>query len=580
MTVTGFIPTPSFPLTSAAPYTYRDALTYVKQFEIFRQKINELIASDDAQTTAYSTIADAVNVSINSALELLAGMEDTYGELLVDMQAQLTNQLADVEILVTSLGTAIQDAETANQIATTLANDFASAVEGFQDDLAAIQLSVSSLMTANIADVNAALSSKMDINSVLIDVADYGAVGDGITDDTTAIQAAIDAGGYGAVIFIPAKPHLVSSTLTLKANQTLSGASMNRRGLSGGASQDGGSRLIAAVAFTGVLIACEGGVSFDSLRIDGPGSGTSATAVQQILGSSFSARNVFIRNFAVGWHLKDIYYVNLDHITVWECGTAILFEHCYNVSIFNVRISAIKVDGSVATGIRMTNQSEIHMFGGAIEGYGVGIHMDGAYQLLDMNGVYFEQGVGTPGYSIGVFMAGVGCTINASGCLVWLNNHRSWIYVPAAYGVRLNASGNYFKWANNPSTIGIFAYEWENPNTGGLRVILSGDNWERVPKVDTTKYCPTILPGMSRVIMPYGAIRDGGINDEVEVHTMRTVVQGLANWTQIPNNRNIAMPSMPRGEAWAGALVWDDDARMIKVWDGASWCDSMGNVVG
>ena len=46
------------------------------------------------------------------------------------------------------------------------------------------------------------------------DVRDYGALGDGVIDDTTAIQAAIDAAGTG-IVFFPAGTYLVTSTLTV-----------------------------------------------------------------------------------------------------------------------------------------------------------------------------------------------------------------------------------------------------------------------------------------------------------------------------------------------------------------------------
>jgi len=45
------------------------------------------------------------------------------------------------------------------------------------------------------------------------DVIDYGAVGDGATDDTAAIQAAFDAAGRGDRIVIPAGEYVISRRL-------------------------------------------------------------------------------------------------------------------------------------------------------------------------------------------------------------------------------------------------------------------------------------------------------------------------------------------------------------------------------
>ena len=60
-----------------------------------------------------------------------------------------------------------------------------------------------------------------------ISVKDFGAVGDGVTDDTAAIQAAINASPFGAVVFIPPGQYKLSSTLNLKDGITLSGAGRN-----------------------------------------------------------------------------------------------------------------------------------------------------------------------------------------------------------------------------------------------------------------------------------------------------------------------------------------------------------------
>lgn len=62
------------------------------------------------------------------------------------------------------------------------------------------------------------------INSAPISVLDYGAVGDGITDDTLAIQAAIDAGVLNKqIVYFPAGTYLITDTINLPIGSQLVG---------------------------------------------------------------------------------------------------------------------------------------------------------------------------------------------------------------------------------------------------------------------------------------------------------------------------------------------------------------------
>ena len=54
-----------------------------------------------------------------------------------------------------------------------------------------------------------------------ISVLDYGAVGDGVTDDSASIQAALDAASSGGIIFFPNKTYLLKSNVLFYSKQTL-----------------------------------------------------------------------------------------------------------------------------------------------------------------------------------------------------------------------------------------------------------------------------------------------------------------------------------------------------------------------
>jgi len=64
------------------------------------------------------------------------------------------------------------------------------------------------------------------IDGAVYNVLDYGAVGNGSTDDTVAIQAAIDAANAagGGTVYFPAGTYKLTDTVNLKANVKLQGA--------------------------------------------------------------------------------------------------------------------------------------------------------------------------------------------------------------------------------------------------------------------------------------------------------------------------------------------------------------------
>ena len=72
----------------------------------------------------------------------------------------------------------------------------------------------------NIKEINTQLEEKANLNEIY--VTDFGAKGDGITDDTSSIKNAIDSANNCSIIF-PKGVYIVSSTINLKSNIKLTG---------------------------------------------------------------------------------------------------------------------------------------------------------------------------------------------------------------------------------------------------------------------------------------------------------------------------------------------------------------------
>jgi hypothetical protein len=64
-------------------------------------------------------------------------------------------------------------------------------------------------------------------DDVIVSVTDFGAVGDGVTDDTAAVQAALDSLATGGVVFMPAGVYKIDADLTVPNGVTLDGGIRN-----------------------------------------------------------------------------------------------------------------------------------------------------------------------------------------------------------------------------------------------------------------------------------------------------------------------------------------------------------------
>ena len=102
---------------------------------------------------------------------------------------------------------------------------------GTDDAVAAAQAAAAADATskANAAQA-AAQAASVAKGNLAVNVKDYGAVGDGVTDDSTAIRAAITAGTGGAVHFAPGKTYVITGrsgtifrALAIPADTTLVG---------------------------------------------------------------------------------------------------------------------------------------------------------------------------------------------------------------------------------------------------------------------------------------------------------------------------------------------------------------------
>lgn len=127
-----------------------------------------------------------------------------------------------------------------------------------------------------------------------VSVKDFGAVGDGVTDDTAAIQAAIDAFPGGTTVYFPRGTYRVTAQIVVGTKISLLGegiASENNTG----AGPRGASCILRDFAGSDATIAMNGDTSsIDGLDVDGDGKGTGDQV--QVWGSRVRIGKLSTRN--------------------------------------------------------------------------------------------------------------------------------------------------------------------------------------------------------------------------------------------------------------------------------------------
>lgn len=234
-----------------------------------------------------------------------------------------------------------------------------------------------------------------DKNNDLVSVKDFGAVGDGVTDDTAAFQAAIDS---KKSLYIPDGIYLISSTLIITATDSLCIVGNNF-----GHVND---------QTTGSVIKFTGSAS-PAIRVQGGAIGAKISGL--FLDIQDSSSDGF--DFGGAWYLKlqdcvvrnarygvYLHYDTPDYFSGVAELTSCYFAKCANgVKTSKVDINVVKVDnctffdgvngvliGDLGAASSVRNFIVRDSLFEANTGYDVGVVAGGAQQLL-VDGNYFEE---------------------------------------------------------------------------------------------------------------------------------------------------------------------------------------------
>lgn len=317
-------------------------------------------------------------------------------------------------------------------------------------------------------------------SGIYFNVVDYGAVGDDSTDDTTAIQAAIDAAELvNGTVYFPATAdaYKITATLTIDAQISILGE--------GGGGFDNPGPVIRmntanTTAFeTSYPSAYD--VSWKNLYIKGPGSASSGSGIYG------HDRNIYcdtirVQGFFYGIRIgPSSFYSKLIKAFIRANANAnVLVES----GATDIELYACRLDGS-SYGIKADGCHSIRVYGGSMEANSYGYYGTSGNQATLISGVYFEDN-STNDIAVGV--ASGDKSVLIEGCLFTTNSTtRS---IDAGTVDRLSVIGCFFDAAHPAGddirTTSSSTYVLLGNNTySGAGVVLAGPAIDLDPS-DTT----------------------------------------------------------------------------------------------
>lgn len=164
-----------------------------------------------------------------------------------------------------------------------------------------------------------------------VSVKDFGAVGDGVTDDTAAIQNAIDAAPFGGWVYFPSGKYIISSAITVNKPLTISGPNAGSIQNSSNGSyvqqitiSENAFTLVArtenyAFGQYGII-----GITFENIAIYGNSTTKSANGIgvdTTVNGGDFHIRECVFRDVNIKWFEKAYDLKGIAYLNDWFNGS-------------------------------------------------------------------------------------------------------------------------------------------------------------------------------------------------------------------------------------------------------------------
>ena len=325
-------------------------------------------------------------------------------------------------------------------------------------------------------------------------VRDFGAKGDGVTDDIVAFENCAAAAGVNGTIEVADGQYRLSRTFTLPATATMVGDNLAH------ADQPTTGAVI-NVDHAGVGISTGYG-QIVGLAVHGPYKNGSSPATS--IGIKWSGggklEDVTIVGFNQAVQATKAWYAKIKRLFTFKNMVGLYVDNCYNMTLTDCRLQSKTDDGNLGRCMDLLNNSWVTCYGTSFESFAFGAYIHGNGSLFSSNGGYFETQSGASVNS-GVFVEGTGNTVNLNGNTVYLNYIPNFVNaaVAASAGSVVNGSGNLYIGTVNPSAIAHVYFFVQ-----GVRGSLFGDSVYQVTGANF-KYCNITPPYVNPFVLPNGA---------------------------------------------------------------------------
>ena len=313
-----------------------------------------------------------------------------------------------------------------------------------------------------------------------VSVKDFGAVGDGVTDDTAAFQAAVDAvqaNVFGGTVFIPVGSYKITSTVNLDRS-----VDITRGRVSFSGADTNSTRIVsthAGAVFSIKNGATTSGVSyqlFEKFTLLGPSKLAGSIGIATNVVAYITFRNIYVEAFDYGFFAENIDHAMFDRVFYRFNNQGIYLAKDITPVVpsatqpNNITFLSCVFSSNTSYAAQCVGGSNINFYGGTIEnngtvgagGYGVKFAECGFEGGIgaNLNGVYFESNNGVAD----VWLTGtspfpsfnavthniISCSFHrVSGVSFSVNSVNATFGDPAVFGRQvLNLSGNTFKSGN------------------------------------------------------------------------------------------------------------------------------------